>query len=316
MGIGALIGGNGAGGYPSSMDGLLFGNGSDGALDFDGATTILGIAPVANVYTCGRLLNATTIRVRSGVTLDLTRCGVICAIGAISGDDSTAIIRRVAPNGSNGTIGAGGAGAVISNIGAMPAFAQAGGDGGFGATPGTSTGAGGFTFADSLIKSDGGNGGAGTASAGGSSAATISRDVPGFAKANPITYCFPASGASAANQYSTSGSGGGGGAAAGGGGGGSAGAVLIIRAGGGLIGGITLQCLGGNGGNGFSNGAANGGGGGGGSGGLLVFLRKNGAPASYAWSAAGGTGGTAGGVGAANGSDGPSGAARILNYTV
>jgi hypothetical protein len=48
---------------------FIFGDGSDGAVTFDGTTTILGIAPSSSTYTLTRDIFCTTITVNSGVTI-------------------------------------------------------------------------------------------------------------------------------------------------------------------------------------------------------------------------------------------------------
>ena len=90
----------GSGADPSWQDGPNhFGGGGDGAIDFDGSSTVLGVAPVANVYTMTADMSATTCRTRSGVRVDWG--GYVPYVnGVATFDDATAIWSR---NGSDAT---------------------------------------------------------------------------------------------------------------------------------------------------------------------------------------------------------------------
>lgn len=47
----------------------LFGTGADGAVAFDGSTTILGLVPAGNIYTMTRDIHCTNITINNGVTI-------------------------------------------------------------------------------------------------------------------------------------------------------------------------------------------------------------------------------------------------------
>ena len=302
-----------------------FGDGSDGALVFDGAATVLGMVPAGNVYTLDRILNATTISISAGVTLDASSVGDLRATGLITGT-GTSIILRTPGDGQDGTVGGGGAGGLLTVGGRGVIF-----NGGF------QGGAGGFAGAGSSASSNanlydgdvptlptgaaGGAGVGGGAGAGGGAAVftSASFSVKGGYKA--ASQCGPAV-SSASNpciglQWVGFGGGGGGGAtAAGGGGGGATGKLMRISAGGGITGNPIIRCKGGAGGNGFTGaGGASGGGGGGGSGGAFFFFRPSTAAATFTFDGAGGAGGTPG-TGATAGGAGTDTSADVFQYSV
>lgn len=47
----------------------MFGTGADGAVTFDGSTTILGLVPSGNIYTMTRDIHCTNITINNGVTI-------------------------------------------------------------------------------------------------------------------------------------------------------------------------------------------------------------------------------------------------------
>lgn len=87
------------------------GDGSDGALVFDGTSTVLGLVPVAGVYTLTRDIYATNLSVSAGATI-LTNNFAIFANGTLTnnGTISNAGAFAAGTNGANATSSAGGAG--------------------------------------------------------------------------------------------------------------------------------------------------------------------------------------------------------------
>lgn len=281
------------------------GDGTDGAVTFDGVTTVLGLAPAANVYTLTRDIFCTQITINAGVTIKSVGFAIFCqgvllnngtiqcnggngnagansigTAGGVTGGAATAAITAPAHytvlSGVPGGSAAGGAGATGNGVEAGPTGTPSNVNAvANGAVIGPTGPAGGA----------GGNGGTGTGGiqrpGGNSVAPTISRQIgrtpetamagASFAGSATLSY----TGFNSQNGGSSAGSGGGGdGVNAGGGGGGvgSSGAV------GGAIGIFaatinnngTIQCNGGNGGaggNGFTPTVGNTGGGGAGAGG-------------------------------------------------
>jgi hypothetical protein len=284
-----------------------FGDGSDGALVFDGVATVLGIVPAGNVYILDRVLHATTISISAGVTLDATLVGMINATGLITGT-ATSIIQRVANKGGDGAAGAAGAGAAatVATIGDQGAgglvvpmgggIALAGGaPGAAGATTGT---LGSFGDTNGFRVYSGGAGGAGSgggaaAGSAGISFSTTGRLIAGLER-DPIFYRIGSGfGTPGALAMACGGGGGGGATGAGGGGGGQAGYHLRISAGGGITGAPIVRCRGGIGGAGFT-GTGSSGGGGGGSGGVAWIYHRAGTTVNHVFDGAGGAGGAPG----------------------
>lgn len=56
-------------GFLPGSSSAQFGSGADGAVTFDGSTTILGMVPSANVYTMTRDIHCTNITINTGVTV-------------------------------------------------------------------------------------------------------------------------------------------------------------------------------------------------------------------------------------------------------
>ena len=280
--------------------GNVFGTGADGALVFDGAATVAGLAPAANVYTMTRDLHATGVTVNNGVTLKTANYRVF-----VTGQLSNAgTISNLGNNASGSTAGGSGGSAVYSG-------GRAGGAGGTGVsgTGGAGTGA--------SMGASAGAGGAGTSGAAGAAGAVASGVTAAIAQNNFLQQPYPIlAGATAFNNAAVLfgwGAGGGGGGSdassnAGGGGGGGGGIVplfawYITNTG-------TITASGGNGGN---AGAGNAGGGGGGAGGLVAAYTLVPWTQSGTAVAAGGTHGNKTGTGV-NGGDG--GAGLVLNVVV
>lgn len=316
-----------------------FGDGADGALVYDGAATILGMAPAANVYTLTRDIFATDITINNGITLKpggyriyatgtLTNNGTISRNGVAGGtgaNGSTSVDGTAdAAGGTAGTALASGTlyGSAAGKAGGVGQGNTNGDAGTAGAsetqcTVGTNTGA---------VGGKGGNGTGGfsnqggTASAGGAGTAlvqpvkTIFRDMFDY---NGIIKARAGSGSGGGGAAGNNGSGGSTMATGGGGGGsGSNGGTIFIAAK--IIINNSTKVIsanggnGGNGGNGVTSGAGNsggGGGGGGGAGGLIVLVYRT-LTNSGTITVTGGTAGTKGaqGGGGTAADDGAAGA--------
>ena len=268
---------------------ILFGGARDGEADFDGTSTVLGIAPVASVYTLTKELAVSRMHVRTGATVRDSGYRVFARELHMWG---TAIIHTDGPNGGDGsgqTAGEKGSGVGSGN---MLGGSSAGGNGGAGgATPpgAGSTGAAGANLGTYARGGDGGQGGAGSASGGAGGAAAAAgfvstvADVTIFSLEN-ITRLVRSSNGSflPINGGAGGGGGGGGGASAGvvgrgGGAGGSGGGVVLVSADEIILHDWTgrISANGGTGGVGTDGVAGDGGGAGGGGGGLcVVIVRK------------------------------------------
>jgi hypothetical protein len=267
---------------------LQCGDGSDGALDFNGGA-VAGCTLVGTVYTATRPLQATTINIRNGYTLScdgwlicfrdtfywdglvliLAKNGAGTTPGAASWTSSA---RPLYPGSQGGAGKSGGAGNGTGGSGASPAF---GGSGGKGGNSGANTGGGGGAASYPAGYQPNGIG-------------WIGVEMQALVASNGITQLRSAAG-------------GGGGAAdatgVGGGGGGGAG-ICVLRGRAVVIGATaTLSCAGGNGAN---AGAVNAGGGGGGGGGHFRIICHEsivGALPTAAVSCPGGTPGNGSGTG-------------------
>lgn len=285
-----------------------YGDGSDGALHFDGSSTItLGanndgatLVPSANVYTLVRDLYATTLVIDSGVTVKGAGFFIFASVSA-NGPGTFSCDGNNGGNGSTTTgvaggntgtnrysliAGSGGAGA--TGNGATPVNGQTQNpekSAGVGAANG---GAGNFPHGGG----SGGNGATGLGAQGGSVSGGGTGGIPTW-KNSPTVI-------SRNNLTISNGAGGGGGggvAGFSGGGGGGGGCILGLFTPS-IIGPITMSAKGGNGGDG--NAGGNTGGGGGGGGGWVVddcmIGRSN-----LTTNVSGGTAGAAHGTGHAGG---------------
>lgn len=281
----------------------VFGDGSDGAVAFDGTSTFsfastTGSAPNL-AYTLTRDVFATSLAVSSGKTLNPNGFRIFCQ-GAFS---NAGTIQYLGANATGAPGAAGPGGGTL-----QPPGSGATGTNGAGAQASTTNGAAGTGA--------GGAGGNGTSGAGGAAR------NPGWSTAFPFRLPsaaltgIPVGKTSAGAQVPAGGPGGSSGAGDGttgglGGGGGSGGGIVIILAWSASNTG-TITVAGGNGGNGvLGTGAASGGGGGGGGGNIIVYTLS-------AWTAgttnvSGGTGGSAAGTGTA-GAAGSAG--TVLNVIV
>ncbi len=312
-----------------------FGTGADGAVVFDGSSTVLGMAPSGNVYILTRDIYPTTMVVNNGVTIQTASYLIACSVsltnnGTISNDGGAG------GAGSGQTGGTAGAATVVHTFAASIA-GKAGANGGSGTTQAGVAGTAGGAANPSATGVNGTAGGAGGRQsqgqgAGGGAGSATSESVTGkdlqyggfTPTANNTTTPSPLitlNGATSGTSLSPSagsGSGGSGsvensGAYAGGGGGGSgaSGGIIGIWAAT-LTNNGAIQAKGGAGGNG-GNGSGTpgyncgGGGGGGGSGGLIYLVYK-----SFSGNnpdVSGGTGGTGGSGQAPNPISGANGTA-------
>lgn len=257
--------------------GGMFGDGADGTITLDGATTFTWSALTGGVYTLKRDLFAANLTINSGVTLTpgsnrIYVTGTLTNNGTIANNGAPATSSSGATAASTGVLGVGGSGGA-GNVGS----GAAGSPGGIGV-------------------GNGGTGGAGTPGTGGSG---------GYATSNsaiPLT-TPTALQVGMAQWYGSitalkGGAGGGGGAGDGadkGGGGGQGGGIIAIYANT-LVNNGMLTAVGGNG---YTPTAGNCGGGGAGGGGLIATYTLA-APAGTGTTAvAGGTSGSGVGTGTA-----------------
>lgn len=279
----------------------FFGDGSDGVLDFDGSSTVLGIAPSTSlinpkfgpsiqVYALNRDIYPESMTVGANVLVycpgwrifckgTVTLNGWIGVPGADGGDGSSASVGTTAAgtvfgrNGGGGG-GTGGAGAATGiGSGAAPrGFSNSGGGAGSGGNGMGSNGA-----AGGPGKGGGGGGcaGFGGSGQGGASAGGVTLTAATTGSMNNILQAITARQITSGAAVFTSGSGGGGGggqsASGTGGAGGGGGGVLVICARQ-FTGTGYLSCWGGDGGDGSTGGTAGHGGGGGGGGGIIVVV--------------------------------------------
>jgi len=263
----------------------LYGDGSDGAVAFDGTNTYASFASKAgSVYTLIRDVYATTVAVTGSATV--TTAGFrIFATTSITVNVTAGI------NANGGSASGQTAGAAAATTG-VTGGGGAGGQGGNSASAGSNGG--------NVITAGGGAGGAGGTGNGGANAAgtagtsTVLTAAEGGLK--QFNYPLAMTGRTpSASQIKggAGGSGGGGGSTSyGGGGGGGAGVVLIAAP---LVTGTgTVNATGGNGGTG---GNQNGGGGGGGGGGYVFIMTAAALGGSLSVNVAAGSGGAKNGTG-------------------
>ena len=294
----------GAAANPSWADTAnVYGDGSDGVLAWDGAATILGLAPAGGVYTLTRdiyMAGGSTIAANTRIATANFRG--YCS-GLITFTDATSIISADG-NAASGVT----AGAAINAAGSISGSSGAGQTGrsttGAGTQGGTATPAlGGAGGAGGAASSGGAGGGGGTATA--PTAVQGGFRHLGFILGQPRFI-----NAASLNQVAGGAGGGSGGAnigtgTASSGGSGSGGGTLIafLRY---VTGAGVLRALGGAGGNAAATGNGKAGGGGGGGGGAVYFVTSTPSP-SVSLSAAGGAFGNLAGAGANNGVAGSAG---------
>jgi hypothetical protein len=105
-----------------------YGDGTDGAVTFDGTTTILGFVPSSSIYTLTRDIFCTTITVNSGVTVKtgsfrlFANSAVVCngTIENLGNDGANGSVGGAAVGNAHGGVGAGGVGGVAVLAGTLP----------------------------------------------------------------------------------------------------------------------------------------------------------------------------------------------------
>lgn len=243
----------------------IWGDGSDGAITFDGTTTILGSVPSGGVYTLQRNIYGTTVVVNTGVTIQTA--GYI-----IFGSQSITLngTAKVANDGSDGVVPAGG---VCG--GSVRWSSQI-----FGGLGSKTTGAN-ADLPSVMLGRKGGNGGTGPSGSGGTSAEAApganggTSGVGGVGgiphDAAPILAGVMFGGATFGAVFGGAGGGGGGGdgTSFGGGGGGGGGVVVLVTP---VLTGGASSSLSAKGGAGAAATAGNTGGGGGGGGGAIYLI--------------------------------------------
>ena len=258
---------------------FLYGDGSDGAVVFDGTSTVLGMVPSANVYTLNREVAATNLTINVGVTV-VTGNYRLFANGTLT---------------NNGTIqndGGSGTNAIAGSLRAAQVLAATAG-GGAGAT---GVGTNGSAQTTSSFGGNGGNGGAGVSAGGTGGAAGVSAGgltaFHNLPSALNLGLLFQ--GLFAAMKGGGGGGGGGGDGTNSGGGGGAGGGIVAIYA---LHIVNSSGTFSAKGGNGATRTTGNVGGGGGGGGGAIVVV--SGSAQSGTVTVAGGAPGSGVGTGVA-----------------
>lgn len=283
----------------------IFGDGSDGALVYDGAATILGMAPSANVYTLTRDIYASSLTLNSGISIKTAGFRIYCS-GALTFTDGTSVIfwDGTAASGITG-------GGFISGGSVGQAGSSSGATGR--STTGAGSGAGSNAFNFGSNGAAGGTaGGANTGGAGSTATAPDARcgswrALDYVMRGYRLLTVSGAASLQAPGLSTAGGAGGcdvsGGGTASSGGGGGGAGMVAILAAT--IVGAGVVRAQGGAGGNAVFTGAGKAGGGGGGTGGIVdITTTTPTLPCTV--SVAGGAAGT-GANGGANGGTGTTG---------
>lgn len=275
-----------------------YGNGADGVVNFDGSTTVLGLAPSSGVYTLTRdVFLAGGSQVSGTAVIKCANYRIFC--------NGTLTIGSTATVHNDGNAASGTTGGTATSAGTLLAT-TAGANGGAGGA-GTSG-----TAPSQGIGGDGGNGGSssGGPGTGGGLAGTGGVAAPPTSSSRPNSLLTSHMIASAATRWGggTSGSSGSAAASSTGGGGGAGSGVLEIYVYN-LVANGLIRVAGGAGGAASGAGTGAGGGGGGGGGGLiLVYHTKSGSGSTFtaATNAPGGTGGAPQGAGktGATGSNG------------
>lgn len=265
-----------------------FGDGSDGALVFDGTTTIAGIIPASNTYTLPRPLFASTMVVNAGVTIKPANWPIFATTSVTI--NATGLVDH--SGGAGTALGVAGASAAASLYAATTGGTGNSGAGGVGAG-----GAGFYAGASGA----GGVGSGGAAGAGGSPSSSAQPKWP-YRQVLPMLTGIIQFGAGSKLMGGTPGGGGGSGDGTnkGGGGGASGGLISILTP---TF--VNLGTVTSNGGAGGSPATGNAGGGGGGAGGIIVVVTTT-AWTSGTMNVLHGNGGSGVGTGTAggNGSDG------------
>lgn len=315
--------GGGGGGTAVASVLFVYSDGSDGAVDLDGANTYSFMSKSGSNYTATRDIHATTFRVRNGSTFRpgnrLSGTFRVQATGAIT-VDAGGIIHA---NGDDGPNGVAVAGSVTGGTGYPTQSFNTGSATGGGSA--TGNGGGGGNTTNSILAGLGsaGAGGIGQSSPGTPTSTGGGGGVPNAAPAghgswNPFSFAWMSpsiGGLVAFAQIAPAGGGGGSGGISTGGGGGAGACALWIAAGGGITNNGTISANGGNGGNGGvpGSGTTCSGGGGGGMGGAVFIWTPTGTVTGTTPTATGGAKGLGmSNTGAQASSDGVAGSAGIV----
>jgi hypothetical protein len=252
------------------------GDGSDGALVFDGVTKVIELTPSANEYTLTRDVFATTIVVNKGVTIKTAGFRIRASV-SVSGEGT------IADNGKAGAEAV--AGAALSEAGTLARTSTAGGAGEV-----TTAKAG--SNATKTLGGAGGKGGEGKSGNTGGAAGTATALEAKLGSVHEIGLgLFGYLSSAAGIQKPVGGAGGGGGTGDGtrkGGGGGSGGGIVFISTPK-IYGTLKIEAVGGAGGIGETGGEAGGGGGGGG--GAIILACAESVNTSVTTNVAGGAAG-------------------------
>lgn len=289
----------------------IFGDGSDGALAFDGIASVLGISPSSSVYTLTRDIFASSIAVSAGVTVNAAGFRVFC--------QGTCTVAATGVISCNGNAAAAGTAGAITNASGSLGAGTAGGAGGSGNNAGSAgtNHAVGFPAGTGAGGAGGGDGTHTAAAAGTYAALAASKGGARFLTALLLGMIFgtQTSGTASLVSLYMGGTGGGGGggddADATGGGGGGGGGVLVLASRT-VVNNGTISCNGGAGAAGTSA-AHNAGGGGGGGGGVCTVITRT-YSGTGVQTAAGGAGGAKAGASGVAGSAGTAGVV-ILAYS-
>jgi hypothetical protein len=289
-----------------------FSDGSDGAVDLDGVATFAFASLAGSTYTLSRTLRATTVRVRSGITLSPMSIGATGTNFPIRGTVSITVDAGGVVS-ANGKAGSGITGGAYSTGAGSLGVARNGGNGSAILGNGTA-GLGGSITVGGGSGGAGGNAGLNTGGAGGVAATAATGEALGGIRGLTAATGATVGPAGSATSILLGGCGGGGGACDGinaaGGGGGQGGNPLVLSAPQ-IINNGTIQSRGGNGAAGATagDGSGNAGGGAGGGGGVVCI---------YGVSFTGNSPDVSGGIGAAGfnaglpGTDGTAGSVISL----
>jgi hypothetical protein len=294
-------------GQLASFAGLaVYGDGSDGAVTFDGSTTVLGLVPSLSTYTLTRDIFLASSTINNGVTIITNGFRIFCS-GTLTNNGT------IKWNGGNGSASGTPGGAAAAN--ANSSFNTGTGA----AAPGTGGGAGSATAGgsngvSSTVQGFGGRGGSGGAGTGGAGGVGGTQTAPANGT-SPRWLIFALLGiAGPGSSVFVGGTGGGGGGTdvgqlARGGAGGAGGGIVIVAAKT-IAGTGSIQARGGNGSNG--NGAVATGGGDGGGGGVVIVISQSASGGAVPGQTIDANGGSGGVKGAAGGSDGVAGSNGLV----
>jgi hypothetical protein len=212
----------------------VFGAGTDGSPTFDGVSAVLGMVPVANVYTLTRALFLDSPTFAAGVVINLAGFPMFVKTKATGPGAGTVIIADVANPGGSPSVFSPGAGRGNSAAATWYAGGYNGGSGGAGNAFGSANQAGSNLTPSGLTPGTGGAGGTPNAGGAGGGGGTNNAPVAGLAPSgSPANLDQAISGrfVSGGSPFSSAtGGGGGGGNAAGtnGGGGGAGGGYTML----------------------------------------------------------------------------------------